>query len=549
MSIATVVLFTVPLLPVCLAVGVHLSATARAAAPWAPLSGLVLVPLAGETVTLPWLLLEARVGLTDTFLPLLLLATVAWTIAGWHARRTLAETEQGRFWFFWLVTWCGNLCVFLTRDAASFYAAYAMMTFAAWGLIVHQRRPADFHAGRVYIAMALLGESLILGGLFILGAEFGNMALDDTARHMAASAHGNLAVWLFTAGFGVKMGLAGLHMWLPLAHPQAPVPASAVLSGVILKAGLAGWLVFLPLGVEGHALVGTVLAGAGMFTALYGVVAGIGQARAKTVLAYSSLSQMGLVTIPVGLGLAYPEHAAILTTVAVLFAVHHGLAKTALFLGVDVVARAPAIGRTLLWLPAASLAGLPLTSGAVAKVTLKAELPAAAATWLQPLLLVSSLATTLLLARFLWLAWPREPGHGPVSLALPWSLLIALGVVLPWLLAGAADGGWLQRPFAASYLLETLLPVVAGSAAALIAVRRWRHVRLPRIPEGDIIALLQYLPATVRLPTKPFAAEALPRWPGPPLLGTVEGAMRIAAIAFTVWLTALALLFALAAMG
>ena len=529
----------VTLLPVGVAPLLHRSARACSIAPWIPATAIILLPLQGTSVDFPWLLLGTRIGLTTEFVPLLLLAIVVWTAAGWHARRTLPATGRDRFWFFWLATWCGNLCVLLTQDAASFYAAYAMMTFAAWGLVVHQQRAADFRAGRVYLVMALIGEALLITALLAIGARAGNIELANAGAIIAELPERQWIVALLAAGFGVKMGLAGLHMWLPLAHPQAPVPASAVLSGVILKAGLAGWLLFLPLGAIGFTTAGHGLIAAGIVTAFYGVAVGLCQDRAKTILAYSSLSQMGLVTVAVGIALAYPETAAGFTTIAVLFAVHHGLAKGALFLGVDLTRASPRMARALLWLPAASLAGLPLTSGALAKATLKADLPSALAPWLEPLLILSSIATTLLLVRFLLRAWPERGAIAQGARPWPWLLLLIASLVLPWLLAGAHDLTWIRQPWSPANLFAATLPVIIG---VIIGMGAWRlRMAGPTLPEGDLVALARYWQwrPGLRAPRSPRIS--LPRNPLPAL----ERRLTVFTVALLTWsavLTGLTLL-------
>lgn len=542
-TLPALMFLAVPLLPVLLALLVHHSRAARALAPWIPATGLLLLPLTGRSAEYSWMLIGVRVGLDETFAPLLLLATVAWTLAGCHARRSIARADQGRFWFFWLATWCGNLCVLITRDAASFYAAYTTLTLAAWGLVVHEGRPADYRAGRVYIVMALLGEAMIISALLLLGGYAGNVPLAAAPATIAGIEAGQWVAALFAGGFAVKMGLAGLHMWLPLAHPQAPVPASAVLSGVILKAGLAGWLAFLPLGSNGFGGLGAVLLAAGVLTAFYGVAVGLCQTRPKTVLAYSSLSQMGLVTVPVGLALIYGEHAAVLVTVAVLFAVHHGLAKTALFLGIDIIKTKPRLARALLWLPAASLCGLPLTSGAVAKVTLKGALPAGPAAWLEPILALSSIATTLLLIRFLRLALPAKGRIGRAdAVVVPWLGVTGAGLILPWLLFGLAEPYWLSRPFAPAYLLSTAWPVALGVLLGLIYIRQARHLPEPVLPEGDIIALF-------RRPSLPGWPTARPYHPGisraMAVLRWSETRLGTPTMALTLWFALLALIFLL----
>jgi len=540
--------FGVPVLPLLVAAGLFVPRLRRAAlvaAPWVPATALVLLAgLYQRVVEMPWLLLGARVGVDALAAPLVLLAAVAWTLAGWHARHYTAAADQPRFFLFWLLTWMGNLCVFITLDAASFYAAYATMTFAAYGLIVFNGRSEDFRAGRVYIVMAVLGEAMIIAALLTLGGGLGNLALQGSAASVAGLPDAHWVTWLFLAGFAVKAGVFPLHMWLALAHPRAPVPASAVLSGVILKAGLMGWLRFLPFEAGGFELAGATLVVAGLFTVFYGAAVSLAQSGAKTVLAYSSVSQMGLIASATGVALAFPESAPALLPVAVLFALHHGLAKAALFLSVDTAKTHPQLMRVAMWVPAVVLAGAPLTSGALAKVLFKSAAPAAWP-WLIDALLASSVATTLIMARFLMLAWPRGPGDA-AGHPLPWLTLVVAGLSLPWLFAFALEPHAAAAPLQPGYLVEALWPPAVGIALVLATLRWWpRHLR-PTLPEGDILVLFQGPVGALRgmtapRPVRPLRVAVPLDW-----LDVTEGTLMRLGPALFVLFAGLALLWLLA---
>lgn len=546
MPVNALLAFVIPCLPLAGAAALFLPglrAPARAVAPWIPATGLLLTLVHGTVVEFSWLLLGARVGLDRLGLPLVVLASVAWTLAGLYAARNLAEADKPRFFVFWLLTWTGNLCVFLTLDAASFYAAYATMTFSAYGLVVFTARPADFRAGRVYLIMALAGEAMILTALLLLASGAGNAALEngEAGAAVAALPEAGWVAALFIGGFAVKMGIVPLHMWLPVAHPQAPPPASAVLSGVILKAGLMGWLRFLPLGAPGFDGLGMLLAGAGVATAFFGVAAGLPQSRAKTLLAYSSVSQMGLVAVAVGMALAYPAHAALLSLIAVIFAVHHGLAKAALFLAVDLAQRAPRLVRALMWLPALAIAGGPLTTGAMAKTLLKSALPEQAG-WLEPTLVASSVATTLLMARFLYLAWPAPQRFRADAPGLEWLALVVAGVTAPWALAIAAGMDAAGSVADLHHVLGASWPVAAGLAAALAGGALWRGGAPIRVPEGDLIVLFARAP---RPPAPPVPVPV--KWPTIPPRWTEASEHLLARLgpALGVWLAVAAAIFVL----
>lgn len=547
-TVYPVIAFVLPILPVVAALLLFLPGTAGPMlrlAPWLPLTALGLLSLHGQVADLSWLLLEARIGLEAQLLPLFILAVIVWTLAGVHARKNLPDERQAAFFFFWLMAWTGNLCVFITLDAASFYAAYATLTFAAYGLIVHQLRPADFRAGRVYLVMAMIGEGMIIAALLTLGSGFGNVALEHANEAVAMLPQGPWVAMLFALGFGIKMGLVPLHMWLPLAHPQAPVPASAVLSGVIVKAGLVGWLRFLPLGYDSATMVGAVLLAGGVLTTFYGAAAGIAQNRPKTVLAYSTVSQMGLIAILIGLALLYPGQVQVLTAVALVFALHHGLAKASLFMAVDITRIRPALARGLMWLPALAIAGAPLTSGALAKTLMKGAIPATESGWLEPVLLAGSVATTLIMGRFLFLAWPRENKSAPGTVA-PWIALVAATVAVTWAGVMMMDPEAALRPFGIDYLVSAATPVVIGIAISLAAARWLRRHRFPAVPEGDLIELLPALPA-IRFPTR--AERKRFESPATSILEGMESGLGDLAVALLAGLLIVALIFAAAIPG
>ena len=118
------------------------------------------------------------------------------------------------------------------------------MGLAAYGLVIHNGDAAALRAGRVYLAMTLVAEAALLAALILIFEHTGTLA-PAPAQLMGS---GDWAIGLLIFSLGIKAGLVLLHVWLPLAHPAAPVPASAVLSGTMIKAALIGWMRFLPLG-------------------------------------------------------------------------------------------------------------------------------------------------------------------------------------------------------------------------------------------------------------------------------------------------------------
>lgn len=482
--------------------------------PWAALPALLLAlsGAQGVSVRLDAVLFGTVLALDDVSRVFLAFTALLWLGAGFYSRGTLAGDERASaFRLLWLATMAGNFGLILARDLASFYASFALMSFAAYGLVIHDRSRAALHAGRVYLAMAVIGEGLIIAGLLLAaGASTAPQAplLADLPAAIAASASRDLTIACLIAGFGIKAGLPLLHMWLPLAHPVAPVPASAVLSGAMIKAGLLGWLNTLPLGLLALPQWGGALIAAGFVAAFGAAAIGIHQRKPKTVLAYSSISQMGLITVGVGAGLHQPALWPALAPAIALYALHHGLAKGALFLGVGI---APALAhlqagrRRALWLalalPGLALAG-PMVSGAAAKISLKSALAAGIVTpaWWQHLPLVLSLAavgTTALIARYLWLLahslreaashQPDDYPH-PAPVAAQW---LGWGLVLGASVAGLILLPWVPVPAGfppdLAYLPDLLWPVLLGGVIAVWAARRLRAWPLPA---GDVLVPL-----------------------------------------------------------
>jgi formate hydrogenlyase subunit 3/multisubunit Na+/H+ antiporter MnhD subunit len=506
-------------------------------APWAALPALALALLVTPdgAMEIPWLLLGMRLGLDTTARVFLLFTALLWTCAGVYARAYLAEdAAPQRFFAFYLVTLSGNLGAILAQDIASFYLFFALMSFAAYPLVVHDGTPEAQRAGRVYLILVVIGEVLLVSALLLTAAAVGSLELQNVPGGVAAASGRDLIIGLTLAGFGIKVGALPLHVWLPLAHPVAPTPASAVLSGAMIKVGLLGWLRFLPLGEVALPGWGSLCMAAGLTAAFYGVGVGLTQDNPKTVLAYSSISQMGFMTLAIGIGLLVPEAWPLALTAVLFYALHHALAKGALFLGVGVAQGAGSARGQLgvvvvgLLLPALALAGAPFTSGAVAKLVLKSAAvipPAPWPQWLGGLLPLAAVGTTLLMGRFLWLIGPTsktQGSHLTLGLWLPWAVLLIVVASSPWLFGPAALAA------TPSATLVALWPVVAGALVifgawwwggkAVLSVGR-------RIPPGDLLTLIHWLATQVWQCWQGHVATAVRQYLAFPLFREYHGSL------------------------
>ena len=233
----------------------------------------------------------------------------------------------------------GSLGVFIAADLLTFYLVYALVSVPAYYLVADDDDARSSRAGGVYMAFTLLGEAVLLDRLR-------HARRRRAGRQPLASATSSTRCRLrpgamrrsrsSSIGFGMKIALAPLNGWMPLAYTAAPIPAAAVLSGAAVKAGVIGLIRFLPLGAALSGW-GEALAWAGFVSAFYGVAIGLTQRDPKTVLAYSSISQMGVIAAVLGLGLAGGDRGA--ASDAAFYAANHVLVKAALFLTVGVAAR------------------------------------------------------------------------------------------------------------------------------------------------------------------------------------------------------------------
>jgi hydrogenase-4 component B len=458
---------------------------ALAAALWLPL---------GSQIEIPWLLLGSRLGLDETGRLFLAFTAVLWLAAGVYAAQSLKDQPHaGRFRAYFLLAMAGNLWLILAQDLVSFYTGFSLMGLASYGLVIHQGDRAALRAGRVYLAMTLIGELALFCALVLIAAQ--TQTLTPTPEQLSDLQ--DLTIGLLLFGLAIKAGLVPLHVWLPLAHPAAPVPASAVLSGAMIKVALLGWLRFLPVGQVALPEWGLLLLFAGLITLFFAIPIGLVQSDPKVILAYSSVSKMGFLTLVLGLILLDPGLAAGGVTALILYAAHHALAKGGLFLGVGLrhyglVQPLVLAGLTVL---ALSLAGTPASGGAVAKYGLKPVLLGPDWAWLSAAVTLGALGTTFLMARFLWVMWRIEPHptKGYVWGGAAWGLLILLVLLYPLVLGSPA--AWISGTG----------PIAIGVAiAGLMALVAWRKPRLlgplvDLVSPGDLLALVRPVLAVLAL--------------------------------------------------
>ncbi|MET0066912.1 MAG: proton-conducting transporter membrane subunit [Candidatus Thiodiazotropha sp.] len=419
---------------------------------------------AGVSLDLSWLLLGTQLQLDATGRLFLIYGSLIWMLAALFVPGSAeagAGPGGGRHAF--LLAMSGNALLLMAADMLTFYLGFALMSLSAYGLVAG-RSQRGRHAARIYLVFTLIGEMALFAALLLIASDGGSLRFADLSGQPLPA----LAVALLLLGFGIKVALPGLHGWLPLAYGAAPLYGLAVLSGPMMKAGLLGWLRFLPTGFSLDPSWGQVLIIMGSLGVALGILRGLMQRQPRAVLAYSSIAKMGLISALFGFSLSQPSLAPLLLPAVLAIALHHLLVKPMLFLGLGLwqhgVARSWILAGFVLL--ALSLAAAPLTGGGAAKAVLDGVIDER----LNVLLLISGIGTTLLMVRFLWLLREcavrpdHEVAHGS---AAGWVLLLPLAVWGP------------LQPDEVALTLQGFGTLVAGSGLALagVAIRRWLKPR------------------------------------------------------------------------
>ena len=238
----------------------------------------------------------------------------------------------------------GMNLVVLANDAFSFLVSWEFMSLTSWALVIaHHQIRENLRAGYVYLLMASFGTLTLLFAFGMLAGGDGDYAFDAMRAAHPSAGLAALVLLLALVGAGSKAGVVPLHVWLPLAHPAAPSHVSALMSGVMTKVAIYGFIriVFDLLGAPDWWWSMPVLAVGGA-TAVMGVLYALLERDLKRVLAYSTIENIGIIVVALGLALAFKaagmtSAAALALTAALLHVFNHSLFKSLLFFGAGAV--------------------------------------------------------------------------------------------------------------------------------------------------------------------------------------------------------------------
>jgi formate hydrogenlyase subunit 3/multisubunit Na+/H+ antiporter MnhD subunit len=463
--------------------------------------------------------------------------------------RSSDGTPPGLVCFEYHVFLAAMAMVLLADDAYLFMVAWEAMALASFFLVTTEHRIAEIRrAGFLYLLIAHVGAIGILLCFGVLQGGTGDYTFDGMRAAALYGAWPAVAFFLALFGFGAKAGLVPMHVWLPEAHPAAPSPVSALMSGVMLKTAIYGLLrvTFDLLGAPAW-WWGVIALSVGLLSALFGVIFAAAQTDMKRLLAYSSIENIGIIVAGIGLAILFHAYGkgllSAIAMVAVLYhALNHAFFKSLLFLATGAVLHATrerSLGKLgglihrmpwVAWLALVgtlAIAGLPPLNGFVSEWLLLQAflftpgLPQSFVNMLVPLaaaalVLAAALAAYVMVKFYgvIFLGRPREPNlahaHDPGWFERAALGLLAAGCVLlgvfPATVIGILDpvctmlvgasaipsgaGSWfLLAPISedrASYSPLVVLAVIVAAVLATIAVvHRFYHGRVRRAPPWD----------------------------------------------------------------
>lgn len=269
------------------------------------------------------------------------IVTVIWIVTGFYSFEYMKhEKEEKRYFGFYLMTFGALLALTFAGNIVTYYLFYELMTLLSMPLVLHAKTKEAIMGGLKYLFYSLCGAYMVLMGLFFLSryATTLNFTAGGVLNEELTAGNEKMllvVVFFMILGFGVKAGMFPLHAWLPAAHPVAPAPASAVLSGLIVKAGVLGMIrtVYFLFGAD--FIRGTWVQMAWIWLTLITIFMGsmlaYREKEMKKRLAYSTVSQASYILF--GLALLQPQA----MTGALLHTVFHAFIKSALFLSAGAI--------------------------------------------------------------------------------------------------------------------------------------------------------------------------------------------------------------------
>jgi multicomponent Na+:H+ antiporter subunit D len=411
----------------------------------------------------------------STFM-LLVIGCVSFSVTLFSVPYMKRFTSKHRYYGLFLLMVAGMNGVIITGDLFNLFVFLEIASVSSYALVAFGTEHEELEASFRYLVLGSIGSTFILVGIALLYGTTGFLTMASISRALAGSAmkpQVAMAVVLFIVGFGIKAALVPFHPWLPDAHPSAPAPISAMLSGVLIKAlgiyALARVL-FNVIGMDGR--FAAVLIAVGVLSMTVGVFLAVGQWDLKRLLAYHSISQMGYVILGFGMGgyLLATGGSAAVASLAILGGVfhlaNHAVFKSLLFLCSGSIEYATGtrqlkemgglwqklpVTRIACTIASLSIAGVPPFNGFWSKLLIIIAAFQAGFHWLGAITILVSFVTLVSFLKVLRYAFLgslperlREVKESPLAMSLAMVALAVLCAGMGLLLVGGLRGQFLE---------------------------------------------------------------------------------------------------------
>ena len=265
------------------------------------------------------------------------IAAFAWLMTGIFSLEYFAHYKnKKRYVIAQIITFLATEAIFLSADLYTTFVFFEIMSLASFVWVAQDETKDALRAANTYLAVAVIGGLALLMGIFLLYQETGTVMISQLPDACKGKNLYPAAICMFI-GFGAKAGAFPMHIWLPKAHPVAPAPASALLSGILTKTGIMGILIISCKILIHDGIWGTCMLIIGTITMFWGAVLAVFSVNFKRTLACSSVSQIGFILVGTGMIGLLGEHNTLAVRGTFLHMMNHSMFKLILFMAAGVI--------------------------------------------------------------------------------------------------------------------------------------------------------------------------------------------------------------------
>ncbi len=270
---------------------------------------------------------------------MLFITALIWLLTTMYSTQYLIKYKnRNRYYLFFMLTYATTMGMFMSANMLNLFTFFEGLSFTSYLLVIHDEDQYSHDAGKSYLSMSIAGGMVMLFGIFIAFDYTGTLELAEMGVELSKlGGEKYIIALLIMFGFLIKASVFPLHTWLPKAHPAAPAPASAILSGILVKTGIFGLIIVVTEIFPFDYAISMALYLLGIVNILLGGGLALMQRNIKRILAYSSMSQLGFMLMGVGLVGILGKEGGLALAGTILYMINHASIKVLLFLGAGII--------------------------------------------------------------------------------------------------------------------------------------------------------------------------------------------------------------------